>query len=227
MLTPRFRYEKIYLARKCLWIGLLMTESNLKDLEKTLSLKIQEIESLKAQNGRLIEKLQEEIEKSSGAQIQKEIIHKEILQIHMTMREVFQQGQIKNVALEKIYSKVNDLELKFQDQIISSATNYGKYVSAAIADEIDQLKVEMMKIQSKETNLERTVLEMSHQIQEQNRMLKLSGKTAFFSKPSSDNIKESKNPNTSIDDQISLELKNEFGTKEDLNLILQMVNENK
>jgi hypothetical protein len=206
-----------------------MTESNIKDLEKTLSLKVQEIESLKAQNGRLIEKLQEEIDKSSSNQIQKEIIHKEILQIHMTMREVFQQGQIKNVALEKIYSKVNELELKFQDQIISSATNYGKYVSAAISDEIDQLKVEMMKIQSKETNLERSVLEMSHQIQEQNRLIKLATKSALVSKPSSDDISTLNTNTTSetIDDKISLELKNEFGTKEDLNLILQMINENK
>ena len=52
MLTPSFLHEKIYLD---------MNELNLQSLEKALALKIQEIDSLKAQNGRLIEKLQEEI----------------------------------------------------------------------------------------------------------------------------------------------------------------------
>ncbi len=66
MLTPSFLHEKIYLD---------MNELNLQSLEKALALKIQEIDSLKAQNGRLIEKLQEEIEKSSEVTIQKEIIH--------------------------------------------------------------------------------------------------------------------------------------------------------
>src|ERR1035437_5521661 len=127
MLTVRITYEKIYLVEKCLRIGLLMSDFKKQELEKTLSLKIQEVDSLKAQNGRLIEKLQEEIDKSSSASIQKEIFHKEIIQIHMTMREVFQQGQVKNSALEKIYNKINVLEMNTQEQQKISAHKFSKY----------------------------------------------------------------------------------------------------
>ncbi len=148
-----------------------MSDKKLLDLEKTLSLKIQEIDSLKAQNGRLIEKLQEEIDKSSSATIQKEIIHKEIIQIHMTLREVYQQGQVKKSVMEKIYNKINEFELKIQEQQKISATQYGKYVTAAVTDEMEHIRLEMTKIQAKENNIERLLLDTNNQIQEQKQRL--------------------------------------------------------
>jgi len=149
-----------------------MSDLRTQDFDKTLSLKLQEIESLKAQNGRLIERLQEEIDKSASATIQKEIIHKEIIQIHMTMREVYQQGQLKKSALEKIFSKINDFELRLQEQQKTAATKYAQYISTAIAEEMEQLKLEIFKTQSKETNIERLLLETNEKIQEQKQQLR-------------------------------------------------------
>jgi len=151
-----------------------MSDLKIKDFEKSISLKIQEIESLKAQNGRLIERLQEEIDRAASAAIQKEIIHKEIIQIHVTMREVYQQGQVKNSALEKIYSKINEFEARLQEQQKIAATKYSQYISVAIAEEMEQLKNEVFKVQSKETNIERLILETNEQIQEQKQQLKAS-----------------------------------------------------
>ena len=151
-----------------------MSDLKNKEFDKTISLKIQEIESLKAQNGRLIERLQEEIDRSASAAIQKEIIHKEIIQIHVTMREVYHQGQVKNSALEKIYNKMNEFEAKLQEQQKLAATKYSQYISAAIAEEMEQLKNEVFKVQSKETNIERLILETNEQIQEQKQQLKAS-----------------------------------------------------
>ena len=235
MLTPRNPYEKIYLAGKCLWIGLLMNDIKKNDLEKTLSLKIQEIESLKAQNGRLIERLQEEIDKSSTNLIQKEIIHKEIIQIHLTMREFFQQGQLKNAALEKIYNKINEFELKIQEQQKNSASTYGKYVAEAITLEMEQFNLGMLKVQGRETNIEKSLLEMNQQIQEQGHLIKQilrqnlnsnsNSQSAKISKPSDDSVNSNQLSNEIDMKKISYELKNELSNKEDLNLILQMISE--
>lgn len=229
-----------------------MSDSKNIDLEKTLSLKIQEIESLKAQNGRLIQKLQEEIDKSATAVIQKEIIHKEILQIHMTLREVYQQSQTKKSVLEKIFNKIGDFELRIQEQQRTAAGTYGKQVASAISDEMEQLKLEVLKIQSKETNIEKLLIDTNEQLQEQRNQIKATQlaidtilrkmlntsnngiQSAIVSPVSDDTIKINNNseesPSNKLSEsdleKISRELKNELGrNKEDLNLILQMLNE--
>ena len=214
-----------------------MSDSKIKDLEKTVSLKVQEIDSLKAQNGRLIERLQEEIDKSSSSLIQKEIIHKEILQIHMSLREVYQQGQVKKSVLEKIFNKINEFEVKMQEQQKISANKYGKYVTAAVSDEMEHLKMEVIKVQAKETNIEKLLLETNEQIQEQKQQIKatqLAINTILkhsLKKSISDSALISETSDDSfISDsdvaKISLELKNELSNnKDDLNLILQMITE--
>ena len=222
-----------------------MSEFKKQETEKTLLLKIQEVESLKAQNGRLIERLQEEIDKTATASIEKEIFNKEIIQIHLTMREVYQQGQIKNSALEKIYNKINEFEIKSQEQLKTSATTYGKYVTAAVADELEQLKLEMMKVQSKENSVEKLLLEMTEQLRNQSQQIKTTqlaintilkqemknslGNYSFVSPVSDDSVQSEKNDPSISEaamEKISLELKNELSNnKDDLNLILQMMNE--
>jgi hypothetical protein len=241
MLTLSGRYEKIYLTIDLSMEGLIMSDVKTKELEKNLSLKMQEIESLKSQNGRLIERLQEEIDKSSTSTIQKEIIHKEIIQIHLSLREVFQQDQIKKSILEKVFAKMNEFESRVHDYQKTSAAVYGKYVTAAVNDELEHMKLEVIKMNNRSTGLEKLMIETKEEL-DQTRYaidalvkhfitdrpqatenLNLLSKTALVSEPSDDRMITDEDVK-----KISLELKNELGgKKEDLNLILQMLSENK
>jgi len=222
-------------------MGLIMSDTKIKEIEKTLSLKMQEIESLKSQNGRLIERLQEEIDRSSTATIQKEIIHKEIIQIHLSLREVFQQDQVKKSILEKVFAKMNEFENRVHDYQKTSAAVYGKYVTAAVNDELEHMKIEVIKMNTRSTSLEKLMLETKEELDHTryaiDALLKhfitdrpksndnhiMSAKTALISDPSDDRMITDEDVK-----KISLELKNELGNKkEDLNLILQMLSENK
>ena len=131
------------------------------DLEKALALKIKENTHLKAQNARLIEHLQDQVDASSTHAVQNESIHNKIAQIGGILNEISRQEQERKLNIDRIFQKILDLETQFA---LSQ-----KQSSTPTLEDIQQLKLDVIRIHSRETSIENHLQTLNTQIANTNR----------------------------------------------------------
>jgi hypothetical protein len=133
------------------------------DFEKALLLKIRENNLLKAQNSRLIEHLQDQIDVTSSNILQKESIHKKIANISTALNELSRQEQDRKINVDRIFQKISDLETRF--------VMIQKQENAPTQEEVQQLKMEFLKIESREKQLETHLQQLNVQLTNTNQAL--------------------------------------------------------
>jgi len=200
---------------------------NKNELEGVLTLKIKENNHLKAQNSRLIEHLQNQIDASSTHQVQNESIHNKITQIGGILNEIKRQEQERKLNLDRIFQKVIDLESQFA---LSQ-----KQSNAPTVDDFQQLKLDVIRIHARETAIENHLQSLNNQLSNTNRAFSM-----LFHKLLNAEVRQTANmnPNTgagatahtqiSEDDlfKIADEFKSELkGNDEDYQLILRLLSE--
>ncbi len=135
------------------------------DFEKALLLKIKENNLLKAQNARLIEHLQDQIDVTSTNILQKDSIHKKISNISTALSELSRQDQDRKINIDRIFQKISDLETRF--------VMIQKQENAPTQEEIQQLKMEFLKIESREQQLENQLQHLNAQLFNTNEALSI------------------------------------------------------
>lgn len=202
-----------------------------QDFEKALLLKVKENNVLKAQNARLIEHLQDQIDVTSTNMVQKESIHKKITQIGQLLSELTREEQDRKINSDRIFQKINDLENRI-------ALNLNDERSAT-AEDVQELKIELVKIQSRENQIETHLQHLGTQITNTNQALTLlinkllkpatnfaaNANTANTATKSAGTTNPASTPLTEEEFQkIADELKTELkGTDEDLQLIYRLL----
>jgi hypothetical protein len=135
------------------------------DLEKALALKIKENTHLKAQNARLIEHLQDQVDVSSTHAVQNESIHNKIAQIGGILNEINRQEQERKLNVDRIFQKILDFETQFA---LSQ-----KQSSTPTLEDIQQLKMDVIRIHSRETSIENHLQTLNTQMANTNRAFSL------------------------------------------------------
>jgi len=191
-----------------------------QDFEKALLLKVKENNVLKAQNARLIEHLQDQIDVTSTNIVQKESIHKKITQIGQLLSDLTREEEDRKINIDRVFQKISDLENRV---IVNRKEDQSPTIEAIHELKLNQVKIET-HLQHLGTQISNTNQAISILI---NKLLKIETKPEENTVPFTAEA-ETANTSTPLTDDEFKKIADEFktelkGTDEDIQLIYRLL----